>query len=106
MNESWRSIFDLKEKEGNTKRKGSTDAQTMSHPEQQARPSQGRAGVETQQAQGQNMVDRAELEMGDDPPSRYMVDEGVSIGPGVVVGATQCESPDLDGPADEIVSTV
>ena len=100
------SIFDLKEKEENTKRKGFADAQTMSQPEQQARPSQGGAGVKTQQAQGQNMVDRVELEMGDDPPSRYLADQGVSTGPGVVVGATQCESPNLDGPADEIVSAV
>ena len=52
------------------------------------------------------MVDRAELETGDDPPSRYLVDHGVSIGPGVAAGATQCESPNLDGPADEIVSVV
>ena len=74
VNKSWRSIFHLKEKEENTKRKGFADAQTGSEPEQQARPSQRGAGVETQQAQGQNTVDRAELEMGDDPPSRYLVD--------------------------------
>ena len=73
-NKSWRSIFDLKGKEENTKRKGSADAQTVSQPEQQARPSQRGAGVKTQQAQGQIVVDRAELEMGDDPPSRYLVD--------------------------------
>ena len=73
-NKSWRSIFDSKEKEENTKRKGSADAQTVSQPEQQARPSQGRAGVETQQAQGQDLVDRVELEMGNDPPSWYLVD--------------------------------
>ena len=57
----------MKEKEENTKRKGFAEAQTVSHPEQQARPSQGGVGVKIQQAQGQNMVDRAELEMGDDP---------------------------------------
>ena len=57
-----------------------------------------------QQAQGQIMVDRAELEMGDDPPSRYLVDQGVSTGPGVAAGATQCKSPNLDGLVDEIVS--
>ena len=78
----------------------------MSQPEQQARPSQGRAGVETQQAQGQNLVDRVELEMGNDPPSRYLVDQGVSTGPGVAAGATQDRSPEQDGPADEIVSAV
>ena len=44
--------------------------------------------------------------MGDDPPSWYLVDQGVSTGPGVVAGATQCESPNMDGPADEIVSAV
>ena len=105
-NKSWRSIFDLEEKEENTKRKGSADAQTVSQPEQQAGPSQRGAGVEMQQAQGQVVVDRAELEMGDDPPSRYLVDQGVSTGPRVAAGATQCKSPDLDGPADEIVSAV
>ena len=52
------------------------------------------------------MVDRVELEMGDDPPSRYLVDQGVSTRPGVVTGATQCKSPDLDGLVDEIVSAI
>ena len=78
----------------------------MSQPKQQARPSQSGAGVETQQAQGQNIVDRVELEMGDDPPSRYLVDQGVSTRPGVAAGATQCKSPNLDGPTDEIVSAI
>ena len=44
--------------------------------------------------------------MGDEPPSWYLVDQGVSTGPGVAAGATQCESPNLDGPADEIVLAV
>ena len=96
----------MKEKIENVERKGSADAQTVSQPEQQARHSQRGAGVETQQAQGQNMVDRAELEMGDEPPSRYLVDQGVSTRLGVAAGATQGESPDLDGPVDEIVSAV
>ena len=78
----------------------------MSQLEQQARPNQRGFGVETQQAQGQNMVDRAKLEMGDDPLSRYLVDQGVNTGPGVAAGATQFESPNLDGPADEIVLAV
>ena len=52
------------------------------------------------------MVDRVELEMGDDPPSWYLVDQGVSIEPGVAAGATQCKSPNLDGLANEIVSAV
>ena len=52
------------------------------------------------------MVDRAELKLGDDPPSGYLVDQGFSTGPGVAAGATQCKSPDLDGPADETVSAV
>ena len=52
------------------------------------------------------MVDRAELEMGDTPPSRYLADRGVSTGPGVVAAVTQCESPDLDGPTDEIISAI
>ena len=52
------------------------------------------------------MVDRAELEMGDGPPSQYLVDWGVSTRPRVAAGVTQCESPDLDGPADEIVLAV
>ena len=52
------------------------------------------------------MVDRVELEMGDDPPSRYLVDQGVSTGPGVVAGVTQCESPNLDGLVDGILSAV
>ena len=44
--------------------------------------------------------------MGDDPPSWYLVDQNVNMGPRVAAGATQCESLDMDGPADEIVSTV
>ena len=96
----------MKEKQENTKRKGSADVETVSQPKQQARPSQRGARVKTQLAQGQNTVDRAELEMGDEPPSRYLVDQGVNTGPGVAAGLTQCESPDLDGPADEIVSAV
>ena len=51
-------------------------------------------------------MDKAKLEMGDDPPSRYLVDQGVGTGPTVAAGATQCKSSDLDGPADEIVSAV
>ena len=78
----------------------------MSQPDQQARPSHCGAGDQIQQAQGQSVVDRPELEMGDDPPSQYLADHGVSTKPVVVAGAGQCESPDLDGPADEIVSVV
>ena len=51
-------------------------------------------------------MDKAELELGDDPPSWYLVHQGVIIGAGVAAGATQCESPNLDGPADEIVLAV
>ena len=38
--------------------------------------------------------------------SRYLADQGVSTRPRVAVGATQWESPNLDGPDDEIVSAV
>ena len=60
----------MKEKEENTKRKGFVDAQTVSQPKQHARASQRGAGVEMQQAQCRNMMDRAELKMVDEPPSR------------------------------------
>ena len=52
------------------------------------------------------MVDGAELEMGNDPPSRYLADQSVSIGLGVAVGVTQCKSPNLDGLANKLVSAV
>ena len=51
-------------------------------------------------------MDWAEPEMGDGLPSRSLAVQGVSTGPGVAVGVTQCESPDLDGPTDEIVLVV
>ena len=88
------------------KRKGFADSLTMSHHGQQARPRHCGADDKMQQAQGQSVVDRAELEMGDDPPSRYLVDQGISIGPKVAARETQCESPNLDWPTDEMVSAI
>ena len=70
------------------------------------RPSQRGASVETQQAQGQNVVDRVELEMGDHPPSWYLADQGVNIELRVAAGATRWLSPNSDGPTDEIVPVV
>ena len=52
------------------------------------------------------MVDRAELEMGDDPLSRYLANQDANTRPRVAAGMTQCESPDLNGLADMIVSVV
>lgn len=51
-------------------------------------------------------MDKAELEMGDVPPSRSLAAQSGSIGPGVLVRAPQSESPSLSGLANEIESVV
>ena len=88
-------------------RKGSAVSQTVSQPEQQARPSQWSGWCETRQAQGRDLVDRAEPEMGDGLPSRSLVVQGGNTGPGVAAGESHSESPRQGGPVDEdIVSAV
>ena len=72
MNKSWRSIYKVKDSKIQ-QRKGSVVSQTVSQPEQQARPSQWSGWCETGQAQGRNLVDRVEPEMGDGLPSRSLV---------------------------------
>ena len=49
------------------------------------------------QAQGWDLADRAELELGDEPPSQYLADQIGNIGPGVVVGEPQSERSTLSG---------
>ena len=51
-------------------------------------------------------MDKAELEMGDGPPSRSLTAQSGSIGLGVVVGAPESERPSLGGPSNEIESVV
>ena len=52
-------------------------------------------------------MDRAEPEMGGKLPSRLLVVQGDSTGPGVVAGESDSKRPRQDGPVDEeIVSTV
>ena len=60
-----------------------------------------------QQAQGRDLVDRAEPEMGNDLPSRSLIVQSGSTGPGVAAGESHSESPRQGGPVDEdIVSAV
>ena len=88
-------------------RKGSAVSQTVFQPEQQVGPSQWSGWCETRQAQGRDLVDRAEPEMGDGLPSRSLVVQSGSTGPGVVAGESHSESPRQGGPVDEdIVSAV
>ena len=47
----------------------------------------------TVQAQGRDLVDRAEPEMGDGLPSRSLAVQGGSTGPGVVAGESHSKSP-------------
>ena len=87
--------------------KGSTVSQTVSQPEQQVGPSQWSGWCETRQAQGRDLVDRAEPEMGDGLPSQSLVAQSGSTGPGVAAGESHSESPRQVGPVDEdILSTV
>ena len=45
------------------------------------------------EAKGLHTVNRAELEMGDGPPSLTWLDRVISLGPGVVVGESQAKVP-------------
>ena len=88
-------------------RKGSAVSQTVFQPEQQVEPRQWSGWCETLQAQGRDLVDRAEPELGDGLPSRSLVVRRGSTGPGVAAGESQSESPHQGGPVDEdIVSVV
>ena len=88
-------------------RKGSVVSQTVSQPEQQVGPSQWSGWCKTRQAQGRDLVDRAEPEMSDGLPSRSLAVQGGSTGPRVVAGGSHSESPHQGGPVDEdIVSAV
>lgn len=49
-------------------------------------------------------MDKVELEMGDEHPSRYLANQSVNTGPRVAAGETQCKSPDQDGLDGKIVS--
>ena len=94
-------------KRGNQQRKRFAVSQIVSQTEQQVRPSQWNGWCEMQQAQGQELVDRAEPEMSDSLPSRSLVVQGGSTRPGVAVGESHSENPCQGGPADEeIVSVV
>ena len=106
MNKSWRSVYKMKDCEIQ-QRKGSTVSQTVFPFDHQAGPSQWSGWCETRQAQGRDLVDRAEPEMGDGLPSRSLVVQSSSTGPGVAAGESHSESPRQGGPVDEdIVSTV
>ena len=82
-------------------RKGSAVSQTVSQPEQQARPSLWSGWCETRQAQGRDLVDKAEPEMDNGLPSRSLVVQGGNTGPGVAAGESHSESPRQGGPVDE-----
>ena len=70
-------------------------------------PAKRSGWCETRQAQGRDLVDRAEPEMGDGLPSRSLVVQSGSTGPGVAAGESHSESPRQGGPVDEdIVSAV
>lgn len=73
--------------------------------DQQARPNECGAGDKMRQTQGQELVDRAEPEMGDDPPSWSLVVQGGSTGPGVVAGEPQSARPSLSGTADDTIES-
>ena len=102
MNKSWRSIY-VMEENGNQQRKGSVVSHTVSQLAQQARPSQCGAGDKTRQAQDQKLVDRVELEVGNDPPSRSLVVPSSNTGPGVAAGEPYSTRISLSGPADETI---
>ena len=105
-NKSWRSVYKMKDTIIQ-QRKCSVVSQTVSQPEQQVGPSQWSGWCQTRQAQGRDLVDRAEPEMGDGLPSRSLVVQGGSTGPGVAAGESHSESPRQGGLVDEdIVSTV
>ena len=106
MNKSWRTIYKVRESKSQ-QRKGSAISQTVSQSEQQSRPSQWSGWCKKGQAQGQDLVDRAEPEMDDTPPSRSLAVQGGRIGPGVAAGESHSESPRQGGLVDEdIVSAV
>ena len=89
------------------KRKGSAVSQTVFQPDQQGEPSQEGGWCETRQAQGRDLVDRAEPKMGGGLPSRSLVVQSGSTGPGVAAGESHSESPHQGGLVDEeIVSTI
>ena len=71
MNKPWRSIHTVKGKV-NQQRKGSAISHSVSQPDQHARPGLCGAGDIMRQAQGQELLDKVELEMGDEPPSRSL----------------------------------
>ena len=105
-NKSWRSIYKVKDSIFQ-QRKGSAVSQTVFQPDQQVEPSQEGGWCETRQAQGRDLVDRAEPEMGDGLPSRSLVVQSGSTGPGVAAGESHSESPRQGGLADEdIVSAI
>ena len=105
-NKSWRSVYKMKDCIIQ-QRKGSAVSQTMFQPDQQVEPSQWSGWCETRQAQGRDLVDRAEPEMGDGLPSRSLVVQSGSTGPGVAAGESHSKSPRQGGPANEdIVSAV
>ena len=58
------------------------------------------------QAQGRELVVRAEPEMGDGLPSRTWLNRVVSLGPRVIAGESHSKKPSLSGPVDEVVSAV
>ena len=105
-NKSWRSIHKVKDCKIQ-QRKGAAVSQTVSQPDQQARPSQWSGWCKTRQAQGWDLVDRAEPEMGDGLPSWSLAVQGGSTGPGVAAGESHSKSPRQGGPVDEdIVSAI
>ena len=94
------------EESGKAKRKGTAVSQTVSQLVQQARPSQWSGWCETRQAQGRELVVRAEPGMGDGLPSRTRLDRVVSLGPGVAAGESHSKRPSLSGPADGTISAI
>ena len=71
------------------------------------RPSQQSDWCKTQQAQGRELMERLEPEMGDGLPSRSLVVQGDSTRPRVVAGESHSKRPRLGGLVDEeIVSAI
>ena len=79
----------------NQQRKGSTVSHTISQLDHQAKQNQCGASDETRQAQGRELVDRAEPKIGDSLPSRSLAAQSGSTEPGVAVGESHSKRPSL-----------